>query len=216
MPIDINLLREHRPQGDVARVRASEAARFADSTLVDRVMGLDAAWTKLDVEYNATAKQRNQVQKKVGELMKQMNNKKKPVSAEEKKALLEEVEMLKTQIKGLKTQAEEMHVQRVAKKLERDAELGKIGNLIMHDVPKFEHEEQNEVTSTWGAQIQGDEFQPHHQLLWRIGGYEPGRGSKVAGHRGYFLKGPGVMVCGGLKWFSFLLLNNFAITYIYT
>ena len=27
----------------------------------------------------------------------------------------------------------------------------------------------------------------HHDLLWRIGGYEPERGSAVAGHRGYVM-----------------------------
>ena len=28
----------------------------------------------------------------------------------------------------------------------------------------------------------------HHDLLWRIGGYEPERGAQIAGQRGYFLK----------------------------
>ena len=31
----------------------------------------------------------------------------------------------------------------------------------------------------------------HHDLLWRIGGYEPERGAQVAGHRGYFLRDVG-------------------------
>jgi hypothetical protein len=34
----------------------------------------------------------------------------------------------------------------------------------------------------------------HHELLWRIGGYEPDRGANVAGHRGYFLKDVGVLL----------------------
>jgi seryl-tRNA synthetase len=34
----------------------------------------------------------------------------------------------------------------------------------------------------------------HHDLLWRIGGYEPDRGSAVAGHRGYFLRDVGVLL----------------------
>ena len=41
----------------------------------------------------------------------------------------------------------------------------------------------------------------HHDLLWRIGGFEPERGSAVAGHRGYFLRDAG------------LLLNMALITY---
>ena len=34
----------------------------------------------------------------------------------------------------------------------------------------------------------------HHELLWMIDGYEPERGTRVAGHRGYFLKGNAVLL----------------------
>jgi seryl-tRNA synthetase len=34
----------------------------------------------------------------------------------------------------------------------------------------------------------------HHQILEWIGGYDPERGVKVSGHRGYFLKGYGVLL----------------------
>jgi seryl-tRNA synthetase len=34
----------------------------------------------------------------------------------------------------------------------------------------------------------------HNQVLWRLNGYDMERGIKVAGHRGYFLKGPGVLL----------------------
>ena len=34
----------------------------------------------------------------------------------------------------------------------------------------------------------------HHDLLWRVGGYEPERGVQVAGHRGYFLRDAGVLL----------------------
>ena len=37
------------------------------------------------------------------------------------------------------------------------------------------------------------DLQFHHELLWRIGGYEPSRGERVAGHSAYFLTGPGVL-----------------------
>ena len=41
----------------------------------------------------------------------------------------------------------------------------------------------------------------HHKVLESIGGYDPERGQKIAGHRGYFLRGYGV------------LLNNALINY---
>jgi len=46
----------------------------------------------------------------------------------------------------------------------------------------------------------------HHELLWMIGGYEPDRGTKVCGHRGYFLTGPGVILN--------MALQNYGIQYL--
>lgn len=34
----------------------------------------------------------------------------------------------------------------------------------------------------------------HHEILAMIDGYDPKRGQKIAGHRGYFLKGYGAML----------------------
>ena len=40
----------------------------------------------------------------------------------------------------------------------------------------------------------------HHELLWMIDGYEPERGTRVAGHRGYFLKGNAVLLNQAMKF----------------
>jgi seryl-tRNA synthetase len=87
----------------------------------------------------------------------------------------------------------------VAKNAEndRDKALFGIGNLVHESVPDFLDEENNEEVEKWG-----DEFvvtmethkYHHHELLSMIGGYDPKRGRKVAGHRGYFLTGPGMML----------------------
>lgn len=37
-------------------------------------------------------------------------------------------------------------------------------------------------------------FAHHHEVLAMIDGYDPVRGSKVSGHRGYFLKGWGALL----------------------
>ena len=39
--------------------------------------------------------------------------------------------------------------------------------------------------SKWGVPRDPKGLLSHHDLLWRIGGYEPERGAAVAGHRGY-------------------------------
>lgn len=78
-------------------------------------------------------------------------------------------------------------------------ELRKIGNLLHEDVVISNDEENNKIIRTWGdlpklkiTQKLG--FCYHHQVLAMIDGYDPSRGQKVSGHRGYFLKGWGAIL----------------------
>ena len=48
----------------------------------------------------------------------------------------------------------------------------------------------------------------HHEVLEAIGGYDPKRGKKVAGHRGYFLRGPGVLLNNALINYGLNFLAN--------
>lgn len=48
----------------------------------------------------------------------------------------------------------------------------------------------------------------HHEVLKALGGYDPERGQKVAGHRGYFLKGVGVLLNNALINFGINFLNK--------
>lgn len=78
-------------------------------------------------------------------------------------------------------------------------ELNKIGNLVHETVIADDDEENNAVVDKWGEieekKIDGSPGNMHHHQLMRcLDMYEPDRGSKVAGHRGYFLKGNGVLL----------------------
>ena len=75
--------------------------------------------------------------------------------------------------------------------------VGRVGNSVMPDVPVSRDERENRVVHAWGpvdAAGGPARYFSHHQLLWMIDGYEPDRGVATAGHRGYFLKGPGVLL----------------------
>lgn len=48
----------------------------------------------------------------------------------------------------------------------------------------------------------------HNEVLEAIGGYDPERGQKIAGHRGYFLKGPGVLLNYALINYGMKFLNK--------
>lgn len=66
-----------------------------------------------------------------------------------------------------------------------DQMVGKIGNIVDDSVPISQDEDSgNIVVRKWGTPRDPTGLLNHHDLLWRIGGYEPERGAAVAGHRG--------------------------------
>lgn len=87
-----------------------------------------------------------------------------------------------------------------------DHNLNLIGNVLHKDVPVFKDEDNNVVTSTWGAEKikdlptvpyeEGRELGKlhHHEIMGLLDMVEFERGAKVAGHRGYYLKGNGVLL----------------------
>lgn len=74
-----------------------------------------------------------------------------------------------------------------------------VGNLVHDSVPIDNNEDNNKVERTWGKipEIKVNSTLGkchHHEILAMIDGYDPKRGQKVAGHRGYFLKGAGALL----------------------
>ena len=78
--------------------------------------------------------------------------------------------------------------------------LGKIGNIVHSDVVISQDEDLNKVVRTWGTKstIVADGTAMgklrHHEIMQCLNILEMERGSRVAGHRGYYLKGLGVML----------------------
>lgn len=55
----------------------------------------------------------------------------------------------------------------------------------------------NELQRTWapeGVKVEKRDVLSHHEVLTRLDGYDPERGVKVVGHRGYFLRKWGVFL----------------------
>jgi seryl-tRNA synthetase len=89
-------------------------------------------------------------------------------------------------------------------------QLGRVANILHPDVPVAATEDGNRVDCAWGLETKrpaADAPLAHHDLLHRIGGYEPERGAAIAGHRGYFLTGPGVLLNQALVSYGNLFLN---------
>jgi len=75
-----------------------------------------------------------------------------------------------------------------------------IGNPIHESVPISKDEADNGIYHTWGepSKLEVDGETPgklhHHEIMKILDMCEFERGSAVAGHRGYFLKGYGVLL----------------------
>jgi seryl-tRNA synthetase len=92
-------------------------------------------------------------------------------------------------------------------------EYSKVGNLVHESVPIDDNEDNNKEERTWGVpdkkEINGKPGNAHHhEVLYWIGGYDPVRGQKVAGHRGYFLKGAGVLLNQALIHYGIKFLSS--------
>jgi seryl-tRNA synthetase len=76
-----------------------------------------------------------------------------------------------------------------------EAKVFQIGNMVHASVPVSNDEANNGLVRTWGdCRAHDDKLHHHHELLYMINGFEPDKGAAIAGHRGYFLKGPGVLL----------------------
>lgn len=199
MPIDINLLRKEKG-GDPDAVKLSQKNRFADETLVDQVIEIDSEWRKTNYETET-------LKMHFGKLNKEIAEKKKASKGQDK--CEEEVEKSKEMKKGIEEQ------QKAAEDLEkkRATKLGLIGNILGEGAAIAEDEKDNEVITTWGEipDMKVDARTPgslhHHQIMDLLDMVEFERGQKVAGHRGYFLKGVGVMLNQALL--------NYGISHLY-
>ena len=178
MPIDINCLREDRG-GNPEQIRESQRRRFASVELVDEIIAHDQRWRFLTGHIDNLKKKKNLVQKDVA-------TKKK--AGEQCDDLVNETKAIGDEI--LQAEKEQGELKKLI-----DSKLGKIGNIVDDSVPISKDEDaDNAIVRTWGTPRDPAGLLNHHDLLWRIGGYEPERGVGVAGHRAYFLRDVGVLL----------------------
>ena len=96
-----------------------------------------------------------------------------------------------------------------------EALLGKIGNIVGPDVVISQSEDDNKVLRTHGEinkelKVDGSALGKlhHHEIMQCLDILEMERGQKVAGHRGYYLKGAGVLLNQALINYGLLTLTK--------
>ncbi|PSC72955.1 Serine-tRNA ligase [Micractinium conductrix] len=184
--LDINLFRTERG-GDPEVVRESQRRRYKDVTLVDKVLDLDAKWREARGKLDGLNMDFNRLNKEIGTLRK---------AKQDATELQERSKEMKIKIK----EAEELEKQLSD---ERDAAIVPIGNLVPESVPVDDDEDNNVVVKELGSRRnlgaeQGgageEKLYNHVDLVQLLDIVDLEAGTAVAGSRGYYLKGEGVLL----------------------
>lgn len=169
--------------GNPEQIRKSQAARGDSVELVDEIINEYKEWTKIRFELDELNKSLNRVQKAIGLKFK---------AKEDASELLKEKDEI-TKQKAELTLKEQKADEGVRNKVNL------VGNIVHESVVVSDNEDNNELVRTWAPE--GKEVDPtkkaalsHHEVLTRLDGYDPERGTKISGHRGYFLRNYGVFL----------------------
>eukprot|EP00462_Mataza_sp_D1_P023999 CAMPEP_0175142442 /NCGR_PEP_ID=MMETSP0087-20121206/12807_1 /TAXON_ID=136419 /ORGANISM="Unknown Unknown, Strain D1" /LENGTH=689 /DNA_ID=CAMNT_0016426257 /DNA_START=56 /DNA_END=2125 /DNA_ORIENTATION=- len=178
MPIDILNFREEKG-GDLKAVRELQDKRFKPQADIDAIIEIDQEWRKLQFQVDNLKAESTKLSKAIGQKIK---------AKEDPSELTAQVKAIKLQIAETENKCKEAEAA-------RDRKLRTIGNYVHESVPVSQDEENNLVVSTHGQCRPNDgTLYHHHELLHMIDGYGSEQGVTVAGHRGYFLKGVGVLL----------------------
>ncbi len=193
MPLDISLFRQ-----DAGIVCQSQRARFESEKLVSEVLALDTRWRKARSALDDRCRERARLQTEITKRFKATDDG--AGNDEHRHACLQTLRTLKSAIATTKKALDTLEESRAVL-------ISRVGNIVHKSVPISDDEGDSVVVRKWGKinPATGTE-EHHHTLLWRIGGYEPLRGAKIAGHRGYFLTGPGVLLN--------LALQNYGLAFL--
>ncbi|EDO17463.1 hypothetical protein Kpol_1037p60 [Vanderwaltozyma polyspora DSM 70294] len=175
--------------GNPDLIKESQKARYASVELVDEIIADYKNWVKTRFELDELNKKLNKLQKDIGLKFK---------TKEDASELLAEKDKINDEKKQL-----------IEKEQQEDKDLkykvNQIGNIVHPSVVVSNDEDNNELVKTWKPEgleevgpIASATGKPaalsHHEILLRLDGYDPERGVKISGHRGYFLRNYGVFL----------------------
>ncbi|BFZ61445.1 Cytosolic seryl-tRNA synthetase [Saitoella coloradoensis] len=178
--LDINLFQVEKG-GDPEMIKESQRKRGASVEIVDEIIALYKEWTAVRFDLDQLNKEINVNQKAIGAKMK---------AKEDASELLTK----KNEMADKKKELEKAEQDKNAVLMSKAAT---IGNIVHSSVPVSMDEENNEVLRTWcpeGVTAEKRDCLSHHEVLTRLDGYDPERGVKITGHRGYFLRQYGVFL----------------------
>ncbi|KAI1138947.1 seryl-tRNA synthetase [Hypoxylon sp. FL0543] len=189
--------------GNPEKIRESQRRRYAPVEVVDEIIAMFEDHRK--TQYAAT-----QINSKINEVNKQIGAKKK--AKENADELLQQRADLDKEKKALLELAAQ-------KDIALKAKVNTVGNIVHDSVPVSDNEDNNVVQRTWapeGVKVEKKDVLSHHEVLLRLDGYDPDRGVKVVGHRGYFLRQWGVFLNQALINYGLEYLSSKGFTPLQT
>ena len=178
--IDINLL---RTEETFQKVLASEKKRFRDGSFAIEARDLDKEFIKKQYNLEQLKKGLNEINKKIKEIHKERKLKKEfDLNEIELQILITEKNECSKKI-----EAQNEDVLKTGEEVSKKLRL--IGNILDDAVIFSKDENDNEILRTHENPQKIDcKILTHNLIMERLGGIEFLRGSKIVGHRGYFLK----------------------------
>ncbi|KAL8952628.1 MAG: hypothetical protein Q9222_001467 [Ikaeria aurantiellina] len=167
--------------GNPNAIRESQKRRFADEAAVDEVIALYEDHRRTKYEAQQIGSKINTTQKEIGA----------------KKKAGQNADDLVNVKSGLENHKKEIEQLVLDKELALHDKIKQIGNYVHESVPESNNEDENARIRTWapeGAQLKKQDCLSHHEVLTRLDGYDPERGTKIVGHRGYCLTGYGLFL----------------------
>mmetsp|Transcript_22952 Transcript_22952/g.39356 ORF Transcript_22952/g.39356 Transcript_22952/m.39356 type:complete len:463 (+) Transcript_22952:59-1447(+) len=197
--LDINLFRAEKG-GNPDLVRESQKRRNGKTELVDKVIELDQLWRN-------TRFQLDQLKRDYGKLNKEVATKKR--ANENADDLIAQIKELDEQIKQMEEKEKELNEKTMAA-------VDVIGNIVHDSVPISNNEDDNRIERIVGHHRKEGGLYNHIALLQMIDAVDTERGTAVAGNRGYYLKGNGVMLALAVIHHGLSFLVGKGFTPLYT
>lgn len=209
--VDINYFRDESLFQEILN---SEKKRGNDTKRVELIKTLDEDWKEARYRAQEYQTEANRLQKEISKLKRE----KVPSDDENLQSLIKKMGELKDDIKKATMDAD--HFMEL-----RDNTLRTIGNLVHPSVPESNDEKDNEVVQKVSLTLKEmglstDELGPptfhHSELMEKLDMICMQQGSLVAGHRGYFLKGVGVLFNQALIQYALDFLRQKEYTLLQT
>ncbi|KAK9363500.1 hypothetical protein V1527DRAFT_471252 [Lipomyces starkeyi] len=181
--------------GNPEAIRKSQQARGDSVEIVDEIINDYKEWTKIRFDLDEINKLQNKIQKEIGLKYK---------AKEDASELLKQKEELVAKKAELITQESEADSQLRFK-------VNQVGNIVHESVPVSLDEADNQLIRNWvpeGISVEKRDCLSHHEVLTRLDGYDPERGAKMSGHRGFFLRNYGVFLNQALIHYGLSFLSS--------